>query len=103
MNNEQFKTLLDAIEERGRKSDAAHEQLLSMIPKDHVAQHEKISEFMGRLDASTHLNHHEFVEPWAHTSGIIRDQIAKNIGNVISVIFGLGAVLYVAQWAGLLK
>ena len=95
-----------AIEDRGEASDAAHAalkaEIMKAIPDDHLTAHKRIENFMGRMDSQTHLDHHEFIEPWRHTMGIIKDQVAKNVGNVLSVIVGLGGVIYLLKMVGVI-
>jgi len=92
--------ILKAINTSRSEDEERHRKLWAAIPQDHQEKHKKIDDFMGRLPPDTHLGHHEFTETAKHRWDLISDQVAKNIGNVVSVIIGLGGLIYIGQMAG---
>jgi len=95
-----------SVDDKAAASERDHSllkaEIMKAIPNDHIEAHKKLDAFMGRLDSNEHLNHHEFIAPWQHTIGVIKDQIAKNVGNVLSAIVGIGGIVYLLQLLGVL-
>jgi len=92
--------ILEAINTSRSESEERHRKLWEAIPQDHLDKHKVIDDFMGRLKPGTHLEHHEFTESAKHRWEIITDQVARNIGNILSIILGLGGLVYIGQMAG---
>jgi len=106
MSVDKLDKILEAIEDRGRKSDIAHKalkaEIMKAIPDDHVEAHKKIERFMGRLEPDTHLDDHEYTSPKRKRWNTIQGQLTKNAGNTIYFIIISAIVLWIASAVGAL-